>query len=139
MDQPVKWHRAVLFADIEDDDVVGVGALLALAAALGVLGCISGGLNVAVAAILIVQGVFLVQGRTSFANVANTDEADQRHLADAVDKVRRFFLVDVIAASLFLLNGLVGIGTTFATPSLQDDLYQGIGSPYGSSGSGGSW
>jgi hypothetical protein len=62
-----------------------------------------------IAVALIGQGVLLVQGRTAFRGVADTDHADQQFLAEAFGKLKTYFLVEVVVGGLGLVMSLIQI------------------------------
>lgn len=79
-----------------------VGALGAVLMALVVV-------VLAMCAALIWQGTLLLGAKQSFKEVANTDEADQEHLSRAFERLRTFFLVEMVIGGFALLGALLGV------------------------------
>jgi hypothetical protein len=94
---------------------LGVGAMGAGAASqlggaeMGVAMMVGGFIVVVVGAILIAQGVLLIQARNGFQAVAQTDDSDQAYLSYGFRKLKMFFLIEVILGALGLLSNCGGL------------------------------
>ena len=93
----------------------GVGAMGAGAASqlggaeMGVAMMVGGLVVVLVGAILVAQGVLLLQARNGFSAVAQTDDSDQAYLSYGFRKLKLFFLIEVILGALGLLSNCGGL------------------------------
>ena len=101
-----------------------IGGLLLICGCFGVFGAVASIATQGIAGILMVvmvaflaliavaligQGVLLVQGRTAFRGVADTDHADQQFLAEAFGKLKTYFLVEVVVGGLGLVMTIIQI------------------------------
>ena len=76
------------------------------------------------------QGVLMVQARTAFRGVADTDHADQQFLAEAFKKMKSVFMVEVILGILYLVLNIVTLVNNLVSdvnPAMMMNQGQGFG------------
>jgi hypothetical protein len=83
---------------------IGAGAASELGAGMGIMMAVMGVIVFLAGGILVYQGILLVQARGSFQAVVTTDHADQAHLNAGFQKLKIFFLIEVVLGVL----GLIG-------------------------------
>lgn len=96
---------------------IGIGSFPVLSqnTAAGIFTLLTAVFLFAMCVTYIAQGVVLVQARGEFKAVADTDHADQQHIATAFRKLRTVFLIEVIFSVLSVLMNIIQLISTIVS------------------------
>lgn len=92
---------------------IGTSAAFAASVSSGVVGCLTTVLALAMAAVVITQGIFLIRSRGTLNGIDGADPGSLERVAAAIESIRRYFVLEVVIAVVMVLLaaiGLVGAG-----------------------------
>lgn len=94
--------------------------------------------------LLTVEGVMLVQARGALGAVVTSDQNDQELLSRAFNKLKLFFMLELLWFAINIFVGLLGLALAIVAPEMGGGGFGnfnqgGFGQPGGFGGGGGNW
>ena len=87
---------------------------------------------------LVAEGAMLVQARSALSNVVASDVDDQKFLSTAFQRLKFFFMLELVWFALNVLFALLGLVTAVVAPEMAGGGFGGMGGGTGYD-PGGSW